>query len=77
MNRVLSSSYTNTVEGVIFQKGQFATSRMSAVISKGPKASCIQAAQDAIAGVDPTGGRTHFRRAGSKDGLIIGNHVFY
>lgn len=77
MNRVLSSSYTNTIEGVIFQKGQFATSRMSSVISKGPKASCIQAAQDAMAGADPTGGRTHFRRAGSKEGLIIGNHVFY
>lgn len=77
MNRVLSGSYTNNVEGVIFQKGQFATSRMSSVISKGPKASCIQAAQDAMAGADPTGGRTHFRRAGSKEGLIIGNHVFY
>ena len=50
---------------------------MSSVISKGPKASCIQAAYDALAGVDTTGGATHFRRAGSKDGLIIGNHVFY
>ena len=77
MNRVLSGSYTNNIEGVIFQKGQFATSRMSSVISKGPKASCIQAAQEAMAGSDPTGGLTHFRRAGSKDGLIIGNHVFY
>ncbi|MDC7278923.1 cell wall hydrolase [Butyrivibrio fibrisolvens] len=77
MNRVLSGSYTNNIEGVIFQKGQFATSRMSSVISKGPKASCIQAAQDAMAGADPTGGRTHFRRAGSREGLIIGNHVFY
>ena len=77
MNRVLSGSYANNVEGVIFQKGQFATSRMSSVISKGPKASCIQAAQEAMAGSDPTGGLTHFRRAGSKDGLIIGNHVFY
>ena len=77
MNRVLSGSYSNTIEGVIFQRGQFATSRMSSVVSKGPKASCIQAAQEAMAGSDPTGGRTHFRRAGSKDGLIIGNHVFY
>ena len=77
MNRVLSGSYSNNIEGVIFQRGQFATSRMSSVISKGPKASCIQAAQEAMAGSDPTGGRTHFRRAGSKEGLIIGNHVFY
>ncbi|MCR5580370.1 MAG: cell wall hydrolase [Pseudobutyrivibrio sp.] len=77
MNRVRSGSYPSTVGGVIFAKGQFATSRMSRVISNGPKASCIQAAQDALAGVDTTGGATHFRRAGSKQGLIIGNHVFY
>ena len=77
MNRVLSGSYANTIEGVIFQRGQFSTSRMSSVVSRGPKASCIQAAQEAMAGADPTGGRTHFRRAGSKEGLVIGNHVFY
>lgn len=77
MNRVYSGSYANSVSGVIFQRGQFATSRMSAVIAKGPKASCIQAAQEAMAGSDPTGGLTHFRRAGSKEGLVIGNHVFY
>ena len=77
MNRVRSGSYPSTVSGVIFARGQFATSRMSSVISKGPKASCVQAASEALAGVDPTGGLTHFRRAGSKEGLVIGNHVFY
>ncbi|MCR5417041.1 MAG: cell wall hydrolase [Pseudobutyrivibrio sp.] len=77
MNRVRSGSYANSVSGVIFAKGQFSTSRMSSVISRGPKASCIQAANDAIAGVDNTGGATHFRRAGNREGLIIGNHVFY
>ena len=77
MNRVLSGSYANNIHDVIFARGQFATSRMSSVVSNGPKASCVQAAQEAMAGSDPTGGRLHFRRAGSKDGLIIGNHVFY
>lgn len=77
MNRVRSGAYANSVSGVIFARGQFATSRMSSVLAKGPKASCVQAAQEAIAGNDPTGGLTHFRRAGSKEGLIIGNHVFY
>ena len=77
MNRVRSGAYANSVSGVIFARGQFATSRMSSVLVKGPKASCVQAAQEAIAGSDPTGGLTHFRRAGSKEGLIIGNHVFY
>jgi len=77
LNRVRSGAYPNSVGEVIFARGQFSTSRMPSVISKGPKASCIQAAQEALAGSDPTGGLTHFRRAGSKDGLIIGNHVFY
>lgn len=77
MNRVRSGSYASTVGGVIFAKGQFSTSRMSSVIANGPKASCIQAAQAAMAGSDPTGGATHFRRAGSKEGLVIGNQVFY
>ncbi len=76
-NRVRSASYANSVSGVIFAKGQFATSRMSAVIAKGPKSSCYQAAQEALNGTDNTGGATHFRRAGSVSGLIIGNHVFY
>lgn len=77
MNRVRSGSYPNSIGGVIFARGQFATGRMSSVIAKGPKSSCVQAAYDALAGVDTTGGATHFRRAGSKEGLIIGNHVFY
>lgn len=77
MNRVRSGSYPNSVGNVIFARGQFATSRMSSVLSRGPKASCVQAATEALAGADPTGGTTHFRRAGSKEGLIIGNHVFY
>ena len=77
MNRVRSGSYPNSVGNVIFARGQFATSRMSSVLSRGPKASCVQAATEALAGADPTGGTTHFRRAGSKEGLVIGNHVFY
>ncbi|QFJ54047.1 cell wall hydrolase [Pseudobutyrivibrio xylanivorans] len=77
MNRVLSGSYAGNIHDVIFARGQFSTSRMSSVVARGPKASCIQAAQEAMAGADPTGGRLHFRRAGSKEGLIIGNHVFY
>ncbi len=77
MNRVHSGAYPGSVNGVIFARGQFATSRMSSVIAKGPKASCYQAAQEAVAGSDPTGGLTHFRRAGNREGLIIGNHVFY
>ena len=77
MNRVKSGAYPNNIHDVIFARGQFSTSRMSSVLSKGPSTSCIQAAQEAIAGNDVTGGLTHFRRKGNKEGLIIGNHVFY
>ena len=76
MNR-LRSGYAGSVSGVIYQRGQFSTGRMSSVIAKGPKSSCVQAAQQALAGADVTGGALHFRRAGSKSGLVIGNHVFY
>ncbi|MCR4567486.1 MAG: cell wall hydrolase [Pseudobutyrivibrio sp.] len=77
MNRVHSGAFPSSISDVVFARGQFATSRMSAVIAKGPKASCYQAARDALSGADPTGGLTHFRRAGSREGLIIGNQVFY
>ena len=40
------------------------------------KGSCIQAAQEALAGADNTGGATCFRRASSGiAGVVIGNHV--
>ena len=40
-------------------------------------ASCIQAANEALSGVTNVGSATHFRRAGGRDGIVIGNHVFW
>lgn len=77
MNRVRSGSYPNSVYSVIYARGQFSTGRIVSILSKGPKSSCVQAAQAALNGSDSTGGATHFRRAGSTAGLVIGNHVFY
>lgn len=81
MNRVKSGRYPNSVYEVIYQSGQFPPARSGAVASKvanGVKASCIQAAQEAINGMDNTGGATGFRRASSGHaGVVIGNHVFY
>ncbi|MCF0129616.1 MAG: cell wall hydrolase [Pseudobutyrivibrio sp.] len=77
LNRVASPSYPNTVGEVIFAKGQFASSKMGKILSKGVMDSCIQAANDAMLGVNTVGGACHFRRAGNKEGLIIGHHVFY
>ena len=40
-------------------------------------AGCIQAANEALSGVTNVGSATHFRRAGGRDGIVIGNHVFW
>ena len=80
MNRVRSGGYPNSVSGVIYAPGQFppaTNGKVAAVVGRGPSASCMQAAQAAIAGQTNVGGATHFRRAGSAAGIVIGNHVFW
>lgn len=81
MNRVRSGSYPGSIYEVIFQSGQFTPAgngKVDAVISSGVNGSCVQAAQEALAGLDNTGGATSFRRASSGyAGLVIGNHVFF
>ncbi len=80
MNRVRSGGYPNSVSGVIYAKGQFppaTNGKVAAVAAKGPSSSCVQAAQAAINGATNVGGATHFRRAGSAQGIVIGNHVFW
>lgn len=81
MNRVRSSAYPDTIHGVIYASGQF-TPAMSGKVNqvyesgKIPQ-SCIQAAEEALSGVSNVGDLTHFRRNNGRDGLVIGNHVFY
>lgn len=80
MNRVRSGGYPDTIAGVIYAPGQFSPAMSGAVerrVQKGIKESCVQAAQQAIAGASNIGGATHFRRAGKHDGQIIGSHVFW
>lgn len=80
MNRVRSGGYPNTVSEVIYARGQFppaTNGKVAAVVARGPSASCMQAAQQAISGATNVGGATHFRRAGSTPGIVIGNHVFW
>jgi len=80
MNRVRSGGYPNTVSEVIYARGQFppaTNGKVAAVAARGPSASCMQAAQQAISGATNVGGATHFRRAGSTPGFVIGNHVFW
>lgn len=81
MNRVKSAAYPNTIKDVIFASGQFTpagSGKLGRLISSGKiSESCIQAAQEAMAGVSPVGTATHFRRAGSREGIIVGAHVFW
>ena len=81
MNRVRSGGYPGSIYGVVYQPSQFPPAGRGSVASiaaNGPKASCIQAAQEAINGADNTGGATCFSRASSgHPGVVIGNHVFY
>ncbi len=81
MNRMRCPAYPNTITDVIYASGQFTpavTGKLDRVILAGNiKQSCIQAAQEALNGVSNVGDALHFRRVGNKQGLIIGNHVFW
>lgn len=80
MNRVRSKAYPNSVYDVIFASGQFSpamSGSLQKVYASGPSAICVQAAQETLNGYSNVGEMTHFRRKGSKEGFIIGNHVFY
>ncbi len=81
MNRVRSGAYPNSIHGVIYASGQFTPAlngKVNALYESGRiKASCIQAAEEAISGVSNVGDFTHFRRNNGREGIVIGNHVFY
>lgn len=81
MNRVRCGGYPNNITDVIYASGQFTPAsggRMeSLILNKTTRASCMQAAQEAISGVCNVGDALHFRRNNGRDGLVIGNHVFW
>lgn len=81
MNRVRCAAYPNTVTEVIYASGQFTpavTGKLNRVVLSGSlKPSCIQAAQEVLNGVTNVGNALHFRRIGSQQGIVIGNHVFW
>ena len=84
LNRVASSSFPNTVSGVIYQSGAFSCVSNGS-INNTPDSSCIRAALDALNGWDPTGGCLYYYNAKTaQDKWIfsrtvqtgIGNHSF-
>lgn len=81
MNRVRSGAYPSSIHGVIYASGQFTPAlngKVNTVYESGKiNASCIKAAEEAISGVSNVGDLTHFRRNNGRDGIVIGNHVFY
>ena len=53
MNRVSSSKFPNTIEGVVYASGQFEpvrTGRLAAIMARGPAKNCIKAAKDVLNG---------------------------
>lgn len=81
MNRVRSAAYPDSIHGVIYASGQFTPAlngKVNRVYESGKiPGSCIQAAQEALSGVSNVGDLTHFRRNNGREGIVIGNHVFY
>ena len=81
MNRLRTGKYGPSIYNVIYAKGQFgpaSSGLVAQIYAKGPKASCIQAATDAMNGVSYIGTATHFRNVKSGySGIVIGSHVFW
>lgn len=81
MNRVKSSSFPNTISGVIYQSGQFSparTGKLASRLARGVSSSCRQAAMEALSGKDNTNGAKYFKYASSgQRGVVYGTVVFY
>ncbi len=81
LNRVRSSRFPNTIREVIYSPGQFSpvlSGKYDEVLAvDGANDECYRAAQEALDGKTTVGTYLFFRRAGSKKGYILGNHVFY
>lgn len=84
LNRVESSSYPNSLKGVIYQRNQFDAVR-DGQINMRPNATAIAAARDALNGSDPTrGAMFYYNPYTSTSKWIftrpvvtqIGNHAF-
>lgn len=85
LNR-LKAGYGSTISEVIYARGQFSganTGALASRLAKGPNSESIQAANDALAGINNIGDYRNFianRRANYNnysEYTIIGNHIFY
>ncbi len=77
LNRVNSSKYPNSISGVIYAAGQFGPVSSGALarrLEKGPSATAVQAATDALNGTNNIGSFVHFRSA---KGANVDNYSSY
>ncbi len=84
LNRVRDPRFDNTIAGVIYAPGQFPGAHngvLDNVLASGPSDSCIQAASEALAGVNNIGGYYYFNgyvdTSTVSEYLVIGGHTFY
>jgi spore germination cell wall hydrolase CwlJ-like protein len=92
LNRVRSSAYPDSITGVIYAPKQFSgvtdgngnlTSKFAARLEKGPATECLEAAMEALSGVNNVGSYTSFRSvsianySSYNSYMIIGGHCFY
>jgi hypothetical protein len=81
LNRVRSSSFENTIRGVIYQRGQFgpaSSGRLATRLANGVSENARKAARAALNGSDPTGGKLFFIETSTgHSGVVIGPLVFY
>ena len=84
LNRVRSSSFPNTISGVVYQKHAF-TAVSDGQINLTPNETAMKAARDAINGWDPTGGALYYYNPAVATSswifdrqtvTVIGKHVF-
>lgn len=67
LNRVMSGRFPNTIEEVIFQRGQFQPMTDGGWRTKEPSAQSYKAAADALEGIKPVG----------DNGQAVGNALFF
>lgn len=79
LNRVHSEKFPDTIVGVIYQPGQFSpvsSGKLAAVLARGARQECMDAAREVLNGniiLDCL----YFRINDGREGIVIGNHVFY
>ncbi|MBQ3665393.1 MAG: cell wall hydrolase [Lachnospiraceae bacterium] len=86
LNRVNSSAFDNTIEGVIYARGQFSVvnnGSLSRALANGPGSDCVRAANEALSGVNNVPDYLFFRMtyiaeySRYNSYTVIGSQVYY